>query len=178
MKLRIKKGLFSWRIIDDSGAIVASISKKKLLSSSKKIEDSQGNTIFTTSIVNLPAEKKDWNCAEARRYIIYKDREPVATAKFAYARKPERTILQAFMLRPPQVDRMNVETPYGLWVIKRQKNNSLTITEKDEVIGTVTPFFSMKPKYLNHNGKYEATFLAGIYMLIEYMMQEDDLITV
>ena len=58
------------------------------------------------------------------------------------------------------------------------KSNALIITHDGVQLGSVTPFFSFKPVYLEYNGKYEAVFWAAIYMLIEYMMHEDDLIVV
>lgn len=178
MKLLIKKGLLAWKIIDESGAIVAKISNKKFFGASKKITDVKGNTVFTTDIVNLPANTESWNCTESRRYIVYRDEQIVATATFTYSKNPERTKTQAFTLRPPQVDNMDIDTPYGEWKIQRQKNNGIVIIQDEKTIGTITPFFSFKRMYLEHNGKYEATFWAGIYMLIEYMMHEDELIVV
>lgn len=178
MKLRIKKRICSWSLVNESGTAVAKISNQKLIGAAKKISDANGKVIFTTDIVNLPPEKESWNYADSKKYIIYKDAKPVVTANLSFAKSPERTKAQTFLLRPPQVDRMDVETPYGIWIIQRQKNNSLTIMHDGVQLGSVTPFFAFKPIYLNCNEKYEDTFLAGIYMLVEYMMHEDDLIIV
>mgnify|MGYP000853803648 FL=1 len=176
MKLRIRKGIFSWSLVNENGTTVAKISNQKLMGAAKKISDAKGKVIFTTDIVNLPVKKKDWNYADTRKYIIYKDGEPVAIANLSLDENPERT--KAFILRPPQVGKMNVETPYGIWIIQRQKNNSLTITHDEVQLASVTPFFIFKPIYLEFTEKYEISFWAGIYMLIEYMMHEDDLIVV
>ncbi len=178
MKLRIRKGLFSWYLVDEKGLAVAGITNQKLFGAEKKISDGKGNIIFTTDIVKLPAQKAVWRYADSRKYVIYKDAKPVATATLSFAKKPERTKTQVFMLRLPRVEKMEVETPYGVWVIQRQKNNSLTIVHDGEPLGSVTPFFTFKPIYLECTEKYEITFWAGIYMLIEYMMHEDDLIVV
>lgn len=178
MKLRIRKSLFSWKLKDENGAVVAKICNKKFFGAAKRIIDTNGNTIFTTDIVNLPKQTEGWNCANSRKYMIYKDAQPVATANLFFATNPERTKTQSFTLRPPQVDKMEVESPYGIWIIQRQKNNGLTITHDDTPIGNISPFFSFKPIFLEFTEKYEITFWASIYMLVEYMMHEDDLIVV
>lgn len=178
MKLRIRKGLFFWQLIDKSGTAVAKISKKKFIGASKKIYDGKGNLIYTTDIVNLPARKGTWNYEESRKYVIYKDEKAIATANLHFAINPDRTMLQRLTLRPPLVDRMDVETIYGLLVVERQKNNGVTISQDGVQLGKVTPFFTFKPKYLEYIGQYEVTFWAGIYVLIEYMMHEDDMIFV
>lgn len=177
MKLRIRRGIFSWNLVNESGTTVAKISNLKFIGSAKKICDAKGNVIFTTDILYLPSQKENWNCTDSKKYIIYKDAKPVAIADLFFAIDPEQTKAQTF-LRPPQVHKMNIETPYGIWVIQRQKNNGLTITHDGVQIGSVTPFFAFKPIFIEFTGKYEATFWAGIYSLIEYMMHEDDLIIV
>ena len=178
MKLRIQKGLFSWKLKDENGATAAKICTKKFIGAAKRIIDAKGNTIFTTDIVNLPKQTEGWNCADSRKYMIYKDAQPVATANLFFATNPERTKIQSFVLRPPQVDRMEVETPYGVWSIQRQKSNGLVIICDDTTVGNISPFFSFKPIYLEIAEKYEITFWASIYVLVEYMMHEDDLIVV
>ena len=113
-----------------------------------------------------------------KKYIIYQKDYKIATATFSYAKNPERTTLQKLTLRPPQIDIMEVETPYGLLQIKRQKDNSILIYKYEKNLGMVTSFFSFKAKYINCIEEYEPTFLASLYMLIDYMMHEDDLIVV
>lgn len=177
MKLRIKKGLFTWQIINDNKILVSKISNKKLIGVAKKICDSQGKIVYTTDIVNLPVTNEHWNNAEFKRYIIYQNEQPIAIATFTYAERPEATRLQ-ILIRPPQINKMNVDTPYGVLFVKRERNNSVTIMQNDEILATVTPFFSFKKMYITHNEKFDDTFFTAIYMLIEYMMHEDDLIVV
>lgn len=178
MKLKFNKTLLGWSILDAGGNIVARIKNKKLLSPSKNIIDKDGNIVFTTDIINLPSNDKDWNCADSRKYIIYQKEDEIATATFSYAKNPERSNLQKITLRPPQIDIMEVETPYGLLQIKRQKDNSILINKGEKNLGKVTSFFSFKAKYLEFIEDYEPTFLASLYMLIDYMMHEDDLIVI
>lgn len=110
--------------------------------------------------------------------MIYKNLQAVATANLFFATNPERTKTQAFTLRPPQVDKMEVETPYGMWVVQRHKNNGLSITRDGTLLGRISPFFAFKPICLEITEKYEITFWAGIYILVDYMMHEDDLFVV
>lgn len=178
MRLKFNKTLLGWSILDDEMHTVAKIKNKKLLSSAKNIIDKDGNIVFTTDIINLPSKNEDWNYADSRKYIIYQKENEIATATFSYAKNPERTTLQKLTLRPPQINMMEVETPYGLLHIKRQKDNSISINQGDKNLGIVTSFFSFKAKYLEFIEEYEPTFLASLYMLIDYMMHEDDLIII
>ena|SRR5659263_179421 len=82
----------------------------------------------------------------------------------------------SFALRHPRVNEMNVETPYGVWNIKRQLDNSLIISNENEVLGTITAFFTFKKQSLNVNRRYEPAFLAGLYTITDYMIHEDDLL--
>lgn len=178
MRLKFNKTLLGWSILDEEMHTVAKIKNKNLLSSAKNIIDKDGNIVFTTDIINLPSKNKDWNYSDSRKYIIYQKENEIATATFSYAKKPERTTLQKFTLRPPQIDIMEVETPYDLLHIKRHKDNSISINQGDKNLGIVTSFFSFKAKYLEFIEEYEPTFLASLYMLIDYMMHEDDLIII
>jgi len=178
MTLRIKKRFFVWYILNETGTVVAKIKNKKLLSPEKNVTDRNENVIFTTDIVNLPAKENNFNSTETRKYVIYHKNQPVATATFASTEDLKMTKEISFALRPPRVNEMNVETPYGVWNIKRQLDNSLIISNENEVLGTITAFFSFKKQYLDVNRKYEPAFLAGIYTLTDYMMHEDDLLIV
>lgn len=178
MKLQIHKKFFSWTITDETGAVVSKIKRKNLFSPSKIILDRNGNLIYTTDIVNCPAEYKTWNYAGCKKYVIYRNEKPIAVANLHFAINPDRTVIQKLLFRPPQVDRMDIKTIYGTWVVKRQKNNGVTITHNETQLGKVTPFFSLKPSFLECNKKYDITFWAGIYILTDYMMHEDDLIVI
>jgi len=59
-----------------------------------------------------------------------------------------------------------------------EKNNSLTITHDGVQLGSISPFFTFRPIFFELSEKYEIVFWAAIYMLVEYMMYEDDLIVV
>lgn len=168
MKLRIRKGLFSWKLLDEGGTVVAKISNQKFIGAAKKISDTSGNIIFTTDIVNLPKQTEDWNCADSRKYMIYKNLQAVATANLFFATNPERTKTQAFTLRPPQVDKMEVETPYGMWVVQRHKNNGLSITRDGTLLGRISPFFAFKPICLEITEIYENQNIIAILSIHHY----------
>ncbi len=178
MKLKIQKGFFTWRLVNEKGETVAKISNQKIIGAAKKVSDNKGNIVFTTDIVNLPRQEKDMSYADSRKYIIYKNNNPVASANLFLESNTEDGATRAFAIRPPQVVKMAVETPYGKWLIQRQKNNGLTITHEGTTLANVSPFFKFKPICLEISEKHEITFWAGIYVLIEYMMHEDDIILV
>ncbi len=177
MKLRIKRGLFTWKMINENEILVSKISNQKLFGIAKKICDAQGKTVYTTGMVNLPVTKAHWNNAEFKRYVIYQNKQPIAVATFNFANYPEASRLH-IIKRSQQIDQMNVDTPYGVLFIKRERNNSVTIRQHNELLATVSPFFSLKKMYITHNEKFDDTFYSAIYMLIEYMMHEEDLITI
>lgn len=178
MKLQIQKGLFSWKLVAEDDTVVAKISNQKFIGTAKKISDANGGIIYTTDIINPPKQAEDWNCTDSRKYVICKNSQTIATANLFFATNPGRTKTQVFTLRPPQVDKMEVETPYGMWIVQRHRNNGLSIIRDDILMGSISPFFAFKPIYLKIIEKYEIAFWAGIYVLVEYMMHEDDLIIV
>lgn len=178
MKIRIKKGMFSWKLTDETGVALVKIKNKNIIGAAKNIYDQNGKLCFSTDIVNLSPKDKTWNCANSRKYIIYKNMQAIASANLYYAKNPDRTLTQKLLMRPPQVDRIDIETIYGLWVAKRQKNNGVTITQNGALLGNVTPFFTLKPIYLECDEKYDIAFWAAVYVLTDYMMHEDDMILV
>ena len=178
MKMRVRKGLFSWKLVDEDDTVVAKISNQKLIGAAKKIMDKNGNIIFTTDIINLPNQKVDWNCADSRKYVIYKNAQVIAITNLLLTTNTEQTKKQTFALRPPRVYKMEVKTPYGMWIVQRHKNNGLSITHDGNLIGSISPFFTFGPICLEIIEKYEIAFWAGIYILVDYMMHEDDLIIV
>lgn len=177
MKLKIKKGLFSWKIINENKILISKISNKKLFGVTKKVCNAQGEIIYTTDLKNQPVTNEFSNNAELKRYLIYQNEQQIAVATLHYAKSPESSRLQ-ISIRPPLVDQMNVDTPVGVLSIKRGSNNSVTLLQNDEILATVTPFFSFKKMYITHNEKLDDTFISAIYILIEYMMHEDDLMIV
>lgn len=176
MKLRINKRIFSWNLINEKGVIVAKIRNQKLIGTAKEICDYNGKVVFTANIVNIPIKNEAWNCADTKKYVIFKDGKTVATANLYFAKNPKRMKIHKLLLRPPQVDGMNIETPFGIWIIQRQKNNALTVNCDGVLMGSVTPFYTFKPIYLEFTEKYEPTFWAAVFVLIDYMMHEDNLI--
>lgn len=73
---------------------------------------------------------------------------------------------------------MLLETPYGVWRAKRQKDNGIIFYQNEQRMGEISPFFRLKPHIIEFDEKYNITFFAGLYVLTEYMMHEDDLIIV
>ena len=50
--------------------------------------------------------------------------------------------------------------------------------QNDQQIGRISPFFSLKPHIMEFYDKYNVALIAGLYVLAEYMMHEDDMIIV
>ncbi len=178
MKFRIQKGLFSHKILDEKGVTVAKICRKIFTGTTGKILDVKGNTVYTTDIVYHPIKNKKWNCEDSKKYVIYKDNKEIATANLKFALTPERTKIQSILFRRPQVDKMDVDTIFGRMHIERQKNNCVIIYQDDAQLAKISSLISIKPIYLELTGKYDVLFWAAIYMLVEYMMYEDDLIAI
>ncbi|MFT4105471.1 MAG: hypothetical protein QM657_06880 [Lacrimispora sp.] len=178
MKLRIRKGCFAWSLVNEEGKTAAKISSQTFMGAAKKISDAQGNVIFTTDIVNVSTGGGDGEYTDSKKYIIYKDAVPIVTAALSFTKKQKSAKQLPCVLKLPQVEKLDVETPGGLWVIQRKSDRSLIITCNDIQLGSITPFFSLKPACFECAEKYDAVFWAGIYVLMEYMIHEDDLIVV
>jgi hypothetical protein len=112
------------------------------------------------------------------KYVLYKNSETIVVASLNFAKTPEKAAFPKMNLRPPQVDEMLLETPYGVWSAKRQKDNGIVFYQNEQQVGRISPFFSLKPHIIEFYEKYNIAFIAGLYVIAEYMMHEDDLIIV
>lgn len=178
MKLNIKKEGLSLDFVTDSKELVAKIMPKNITNNTKRICDSKNNTVYTTNIVESEPVKEAWNYEDTKKYILFKNNKPFATANIHFAIHPERTVPGIILQRPPQIDNMDIDTPYGILNVVRQKDNSIVILQNKEPIAKVSQFFGLKKMSLEYTKDFGNVFWAGIYMLIDYMMHEDNLIAV
>lgn len=176
MAFTIKKKPFYSCLLDENHQPVAKVYKKNLWSDEKNIVCSNNHTRYTSSIVLNKPTNKSWNYADSTQYVLYQDKKPIVTAHLTYAKNPKRTTTQKLTQQPPQVDDMTLETPYGTWDIHRNKDNSVSISQNHLELGTVSSFFTLKNMHISFKDNYDPCFLAGIYTLIEYMMQEENLL--
>lgn len=178
MLLKVKKRLFSWYIVDENNKIVALIKNIQFFGAAKHILDENRQIVFTTNIINLPSEKWHWNCADSRKYIISDNSKTIATASLTFAVNPYRTTVQKFTLKPPQVDEIKLETPYRIWYVKREKNNSINVLKNEQTLTKFSAFFNFQRQQIQLLSDCNPIFITAVYMLVEYMMHEDDLIVV
>lgn len=177
MMFRIKRRFLSWNIVDEGNRLVAKIKNKRCLGAGKNILDNNGNIVYTTDIINLPKPKELWNTPQARSYKILRGKDIIATASF-YCKKETKDNVHQQSLILAKLNDMHVQTPYGIWNIVRQKDNSIIIQNGNEIVGTITSFFALKAQKLNVLSKIDPVFIAGIYVLAVYMMHETDCIAV
>ena len=178
MVFKIKKYFLSWYIYDENKNIVSKIKSKRFWGPVKEIINSDNITVYTTDIINKPNTTNDSNCVDFKKYMLYKNGETIVVASLLFANNSEKAAFQTMTLRPPQVDEMLLETPYGVWSAKRQKDNGIVFYQNKQQIGSISPFFSLKPHIIEFYKKYNIAFIAGLYVFAEYMMHEDDLIIV
>ncbi len=178
MVFKIKKCFLSWYIYDENKNIVSKIKSKRFWGPAKVIIDSDNITVNTTDIINVPDTTNDGNFADLKNYVLYKNGETIVVASLTFAKNPDKAAFQTMTLRPPQVDEMSLETPYGIWLAQRQKDNGIVFYQNEQQIGRISPFFGLKPHIIEFYEKYNISFIAGLYVLAEYMMHEDDLIIV
>ena len=178
MVFQIKKCFLAWYIYDENKTTVSKIKSKRFWGPAKKIIDSDNITVYTTDIINEPDTTNEWNCDDFKKYVLYKNGETIVIASLTFDKNLEKTAFQTMTLRPPQVDEMLLETPYGLWRANRQKDNGIIFYQNDQQIGRISPFFNLKPHIIEFYEKYNIAFIAGLYVLAEYMMHEDNLIIV
>lgn len=167
MRFQIKKKFRCWLILDENLNTVAIIKNKDLLGPSKNILDAQKNLIFTTDKIVT---------STTSHYVISQNDSPIATAHF----KLPQSLLAHPKYAPvlPPVDSMQIDSPYGPFLIKRQPNNSLSLLQDDTEVGILSPFFTFHSQYLNTFTSYDPTFLASLYVLTFYMVHEDDILVV
>lgn len=175
MILSIKKCLFAWFIFDNNKNIVSKIKSKRFLGLAKKVINSNNITVYTTDIINEPDSSNDRSNSSFRKYVLYKSGEPIVVASLTFANNSESAMMT---LRPPQVDEMLLETPSGLLRAKRQNDNGIIYYQNEQQICKISPFFRFKQQFIEFYDEYNITFFAGLYVLAEYMMHEDDLVIV
>ncbi|MEG1520428.1 MAG: hypothetical protein RR458_05515 [Clostridia bacterium] len=178
MKMKIQKGLSSLKFKDENGNILATISNQTMFGKGKNIIDKDGQIVYTTNIINLPKVQEEWNLARLRKYVIFENTRKIAIANLFLSKNLKRRNSLAFWQRPSQIDKMDVDTPFGLWVVTRQPNNGVIVAKNGETIGSIAPFFTCKPQFFEFSSKYDIAFMVGIFSLASYMMNEEDLIEI
>lgn len=173
MTLQIKNTISGIKIKDDSGNTNITIKKESVFAPAKLVL-TNNKVIYRAAIVDEEPEQKSWNRANSRKYILYKGATPVVVAKLIFAKDAGRLSFVEF----PQIERLILQTPYGVLEAARQKDFSVLITDNSAVIGKITPFYKTFPQKFACADRYPADLWAGLYVLVDYMMHEDNLIAV
>lgn len=163
MKLQIQRRFLTWKVTDETGLTAAVVANQSILSASKKICDPKGNIVYTSRILK-PEENA--------RYALYKQGEAIVTAKPVYGQSG------GIAFRLPKVLRMEMKTPYGTWSILRLSDESLAVTQNGEPLGKGAGFIPWKSGRLEYTGECDALFWTGIYVLMDYMMREDEMLII
>ena len=101
-----------------------------------------------------------------RRYVLLENSRAAASAVPVFGRAPA--------LLPPRAVSMAVATDWGEYQVLRRPDCGADILQDGRPAGGVSPFFSLRPQRIDWKGPQPPAFLAGLYALITYMMQEDD----
>ena len=169
MLLIIKKGLFAWYVLDQNKKTVATIRSRRFFGLEKSIADSGGRAVYTTDAGTEPGTGE-------RIYRLREKEKTLVTAWLIPEKTPEKAQVPPFPL--PRAAGLRLETPYGLWSLKRERGNEIVICQNERQIGAISPFNRLGKQRLELCGSYGAAFAAGLYVLADYMTHEDDVMAV
>lgn len=173
MTLQIKNTISGTKVKEGTGSTVITIKKESAFAPAKLIL-TNNQVVYHTAIIDNEAEHKSWNRTDSRKYVLYKGKTPVIVARLIFAKDAGKLSF----IENPQVERLIMQTPYGEFEAARQKDFSVLITDHGEVIGRITPFYRICPQIFACADRYPASMWAGIYVLVDYMMHEDELVAV
>jgi hypothetical protein len=171
--LKFASTLTGVKVKNDDGNTVVTIKKESVFSPTKLIS-TNNEILYHTSIIDFEAAKDSWNRAANRKYILYDKSDPYISADLIFAKDAGHL----GRINPPQVERLILKTPFGEWEAERQTDYSVLITDCSKVIGKITPFYKIAPQIFACSDEYPAAMWAGVYVLVDYMMHEDELISV
>ncbi len=178
MDIRIKKGFLTWTLLDEKNRPVAKIRNKRLIGSNKIVSDQAGRITYTTKVEkNELGDYKPPHIGH-KKYVVYENNNPIMTAWIKFIPNPDKHKNRACSLLPREIDSMELDTPYGQWIVQRHDDNLLKINMNGEHLGSVICNSSFKPNRLISFKNYPTTFWAGIYTLIHYMRCEEYFIMV
>jgi hypothetical protein len=78
-------------------------------------------------------------------------------------------------LKLPQVDELYIQSIYDDIHIKRLKDGSFLIIDKEKTIGSISKFLPFKSTTIFCDTINDSRFLAVLFALTLYMIHEDDL---
>jgi hypothetical protein len=172
MILQFKNTVSGIKVKNDTGNTIVTIKKESIFSSAKLIS-TNNEVLYHTAILDEKATKESWNRSDERKYVLYNNEDSTfITAKLIFAKDAGKLSI----IKTPQVERLILETPFGEWEAVCQKDFSVLIVDKNEVIGKITPFYGIRQQIFACADKYPASMWAGLYVLVDYMMHEDKLI--
>lgn len=172
MKLLIHKSLFSWKITNDKGDTLAKVIDKKAVGPAKSILNKNGEIEYTTDVVY---SKNQTESDRNFTYVIYKNGLRVASASLV---GDEARANNNFSVKPPKIYQMQFQSSYGLLQMNRDENNGITLTKENEIIAKTSSLLTSTPKIFEVKDCDNIEFWAAVYVLMEYMIHEDDMMVV
>lgn len=173
MILYVHNYIFFSRVLNDQKKVVCIIKNKRILSAAKKICNQSHKIELVTDIVN---EQNG-----GRKYVVYSSaptRKEMATATPVYAADDLKAEQGRFPYKLPQVQSIKISSVYGKISINRLKNSKFSITDKHHQIGEITFRFPFQKCLISIDFIKDQEFGAALYVLLQYMIHEDDLIIV
>lgn len=176
MKLKIKNNLLGLKIYDQNGKSICEIKKDSTCADTQLIVDKNYNLIYKAKREACKSDSKSWNNADNVKYMLYNNKEAVAKADISFAKDPKPTGLSGIIKRRHQVDEMNITCGSDIYKVNRLKNDSVIIKRNGDTIIKISGFFGVKAITLETNDDYDIMFITGIYSLVNFMMNEEELI--
>lgn len=174
MKLTIKRCFFIYKVIDENKKVVAKIKNKHFFSIAKKIVDLNGETIFTTDIINTKKTSESHLSDGNRKYLVWDKQRYVATAELIYYNNVDINAVQNVYFKLPNVEELNIRTDEGYLNIKHQSDNRFIIYDKNKVVGNISEVSIFKRHFIACSTIKNGAFLAALYILAVYMAGENN----
>lgn len=184
MNLIIKNGLTTKKIYDENNNLIYKIRNKNIFKPNKLMFSYENRLLYNTDIVDntSSAIKKSWNTAESRKYVMYKadnKNEIIATATFDYASHIDRTIFHKLLFKAPQINKLTINSIWGTFTIKLLRNYSCLILDKNaKEIAIISSYHPLKGWKIEYNSLIDTNCLCGLFLLSQYMIHEQDLLTI
>lgn len=181
MTLKIKQYLSFYHMIDERNNVVCKIKRRGFWNAERLIYNSNNKLMYTSDIIDSNQESKPWSYLETRKYIVkYADEKQTnaATASVVYDKSDMIKKTNRLILKLPRADEINIDSVFGELHVKRLKDESFTICKDEKIIGSISRYRTFRVTAISCESIRNSGFLAVLFVLVQYMLHEDDLIIV
>lgn len=161
MKLMIKKGIRSKKVIDANGEVVAFIKNRLFDNTKVYISDKDENTVYKSEIVNEGSETY---------YVLSENEKTMAKAELTYSG------INTFPL-VPRPNLLNITSEFGNILIER-RNNKFYFLFNGKETGIVESIGPICRDIIDIGDAFTMLFYLGLYTFAFFMFNDNDIMVV